>query len=327
MIDIYRQTINEAWKYQFLTYPNPAVGCAVFKNNRLISIGVHKKAGEIHAEIDALKKAYLYFYPHSRIKNLTNPDEIHAFLIKNHNNFLEELELFVTLEPCAHIGRTPSCANLLSILKPKKIYIGAIDPNKDASGGVNILKRAGIKVEIGVLEEESKNLLYPFNKWLENRFIFFKMAIRGDGSNDGVISSKKSFKLVHKIRTNIDLLVIGGETVRVDKPILDARLVSGKPPDVLIYSKKSNFDKNIPLFNIRNRKVYINKKLDLKDYKFVMVEGGYNLYEHLKKKMDLLMLFVSNTKKLTIDLEKKFSKKIIHNYFINETDEVYFLIS
>ena len=325
MIDFFKLAINEAWKYQFLTYPNPAVGCAVFKDNELISIGAHKKAGAAHAEVEALKKAYLHFFPNSPIKNLNTSFEIHNYLIKNHKNIFSELEIFVTLEPCSHIGKTPSCANLLSTLKPKKVYIGIKDPNKTASGGAKILKKAGIEVEFDILKDECYNLLYPFKKWIENRFIFFKMAIRGDGSNDGVVSSNDSFKLVHQIRANLDLLVIGGETVRNDRPTLDARLVRGKAPDILIYSKKNDFDKTIPLFNVANRKVFIDNKFDLKDYKFIMVEGGYNLYNHLKDKIDLLMLFVSHSKKLTIDLEKKFSKKIIYRYFINEIDEICFL--
>ena len=246
-------------------------------------------------------------------------------MIKFHNNFLFDCEVFVTLEPCSHVGKTPSCANILSILKPKKIYIGSYDKNVVASGGIDILKKNGIKVEVGINQKECEDLLYPFNKWINDKFVFFKMAIRNDGSNDGIISSQKSFEFVHKIRANLDLLVIGGNTVRIDRPRLDARMVNAKASDILIYSKNKNFDKTIPLFNIPNRKVTISNKLDFKDKKFIMIEGGYNLYEVLKDKIDMLLLIISHSTKNSIDIKKHFGKTIVYRYFINDIDEIVFL--
>jgi len=280
--------INEAWKYQFLTYPNPAVGAVVIVKNKVF-IDAHKKAGEPHAEVNALWQAFSFFH---KTPNLKSAKEIHEFLIKNHNNFFNEAEIFVTLEPCAHIGKTPSCANLLSILKPKKVTIGWLDPITSHSGGVEILKKAGIEVEV-LNDKRCFDLIEPFIKW-QKRFIFFKLAQSLNGViTGGYISSESSLKWVHKIRDKIDLLIIGGNTVRIDRPTLDSRRVNGKAPDVLIYSKSKDFDKTIPLFNVK-RKVFISNNLDLiKDYKFIMVEGGEGLYNALKDFVDWKVFIIT----------------------------------
>jgi len=282
--------INEAWKYQFLTYPNPAVGASLIVRNKLF-VSAHKKAGEPHAEVNVLWEAFKAFH---NTPNLKTSKEIHEYLIQNHNNFFKDAEIFVTLEPCAHIGKTPSCANLLSILKPKKITIGWLDPIKEHSGGVGILKREGIEVEV-LNDKRCFDLIEPFIKWSRERFIFFKLAQTLNGViKGGYISSESSLKWVHQIRDKIDLLVIGGNTIRIDRPTLDSRRIKGKNPDVLIYSKNKNFDKTIPLFNVKKRKVFIEDSLDrLKNYNFIMVEGGETLYNKLKDLVDWKVFIVS----------------------------------
>ena len=120
------------------------------------------------------------------------------------------------------------------------------------------------------------------------------MAQTLNGSIDGKISSNRALAYVHTLRDKIDLLVIGGNSVRVDKPTLDARYIAGNAPDVFIYSKNKIFDKNIPLFNITNRKVIISDDLfKLLDYKFVMIEGVYTLLDKLKEKIDFIVLLIS----------------------------------
>ena len=282
--------INEAWKYQFLTYPNPAVGAVVVVKNKVF-VDAHKKAGEPHAEVNALFKAFSFFHKTPKLKT---SQEIHEFLIKNHNNFFNEAEIFVTLEPCSHIGKTPSCANLLAILKPKKVTIGWLDPIAEHSGGVEILKNAKIEVEV-VNDKRCFDLIEPFIKWSKERFVFFKLAQSLNGViKGGYISSESSLEWVHKIRDKIDLFVIGGNTVRIDRPTLDSRRIRGKAPDILIYSKNRNFDKTIPLFNVKNRKVFIEDNLErIKNYNFIMVEGGENLYNELKNFVDWKVFVVS----------------------------------
>ena len=288
--------LNEAWKSQLLTYPNPAVGCAVVKSeSELLSVEAHKKAGGPHAEVLALQSAYFKLTDDKTILSLTSSHDIHDYLLKNHNGCFADSTLYVTLEPCAHEGKTPSCADLISKLGVKRVVIASADESQKAKGGRKIVANAGAKVEFLPLDSKGEVLLYPFLKWSQERFVFFKWAQRLDGTVDGgTISSQESRTLVHKMRDICDLIVVGGETVRVDRPTLDARLCNGKAPDVLIVSRKKEFDKTIPLFNIPNRKVMIEENFDrLKEYSCILIEGGSNMFELSKNHVDYHLCFVS----------------------------------
>ena len=322
-----RLAIDEAWKHQLLTYPNPAVGCVIVKNQRLLAVEAHKEAGMPHAEVNALKTAYLKDNPNSILKTKNSSFDIHQFLLQNHNGFFNDCEIYVTLEPCNHIGRTPSCANLLKELKPKRIIISVKDPNKQATGGLETLKNENINVTLGILEKDGLNLILPFISWQNKSCIFFKMAQTLNGSIDGKISSNRALAYVHTLRDKIDLLVIGGNSVRIDKPTLDTRYIQGKNPDIFIYSKNKVFDNNIPLFKIPHRKVLISDDLyKLLDYKFIMIEGVYNLLDKLKERIDFFILIISPKirkgqnalNEIDLDFE------IIHENFIGE-DKIVFL--
>ncbi|MCT7537652.1 bifunctional diaminohydroxyphosphoribosylaminopyrimidine deaminase/5-amino-6-(5-phosphoribosylamino)uracil reductase RibD [Aliarcobacter butzleri] len=322
-----RLAIDEAWKHQLLTYPNPAVGCVIVKNQRLLAVEAHKEAGMPHAEVNALKTAYLKDNPNSILKTKNSSFDIHQFLLQNHNGFFNDCEIYVTLEPCNHIGKTPSCANLLKELKPKRIIISVKDPNKQATGGLETLKNENINVTLGILEKDGLNLILPFISWQNKSCIFFKMAQTLNGSIDGKISSNRALAYVHTLRDKIDLLVIGGNSVRIDKPTLDTRYIQGKNPDIFIYSKNKVFDTNIPLFKIPNRKVLISDDLyKLLDYKFIMIEGVYNLLDKLKERIDFFILIISPKirkgqnalNEIDLDFE------IIHENFIGE-DKIVFL--
>ncbi|MDN5102393.1 bifunctional diaminohydroxyphosphoribosylaminopyrimidine deaminase/5-amino-6-(5-phosphoribosylamino)uracil reductase RibD [Aliarcobacter butzleri] len=322
-----RLAIDEAWKHQLLTYPNPAVGCVIVKNQRLLAVEAHKEAGMPHAEVNALKTAYLKDNPNSILKTKNSSFDIHQFLLQNHNGFFNDCEIYVTLEPCNHIGKTPSCANLLKELKPKRIIISVKDPNKQATGGLETLKNENINVTLGILEKDGLNLILPFISWQNKSCIFFKMAQTLNGSIDGKISSNRALVYVHTLRDKIDLLVIGGNSVRIDKPTLDTRYIQGKNPDIFIYSKNKVFDNNIPLFKIPHRKVLISDDLyKLLDYKFIMIEGVYNLLDKLKERIDFFILIISPKirkgqnalNEIDLDFE------IIHENFIGE-DKIVFL--
>jgi diaminohydroxyphosphoribosylaminopyrimidine deaminase/5-amino-6-(5-phosphoribosylamino)uracil reductase len=323
--------VDKAWEYQFLTYPNPAVGAAVVKNGTLLFVEAHKEAGAPHAEVLALKEAYLTKYPNSSLKFLNDSHEIHHYLTLNHKDFFNDCQIYVTLEPCNHIGKTPACAMLLESVGIEKVYIGTLDPNKQASGGVQRLIDAGIEVETGICKEETDNLLLPFSIWQKRSFKFFKIAMREDGSVDGgYITTQASLDLVHNIRTKIDLMAIGGETVRVDSPTLDTRFAGEqKSPDIFIYSNQKEFDQTIPLFGVKGRSVNISSDIDkLDDKKFVMIEGGLNLLKSLKHRCDMVMLFISHKNSVEDKFDpSKAGLKTIHSYYINDSDEVLFLIN
>ena len=152
------------------------------------------------------------------------------------------------------------------------------------------------------------------------------MAQTLNGCIDGQVSSKMTQLYVHTLRDKIDLLLIGGNTVRTDKPTLDARYVAGKAPNVMIYSKNKIFDKNIPLFKVPNREVIISNDLfKLLDYKFIMVEGVYNLLDILKNRLDYIVLIVSPKIRNGINVLNKLDLdfEIIHENFIGEEKIIY----
>ena len=152
--------LNEAWKYQFLTYPNPSVGCVILdKNEKILAIKAHEKAGFAHAELNAISQAFKSLKPEISLPQEANA--LHEFLCRNHQGILKDSIAFVTLEPCFHQGKTPPCAKLFSELGFKKVFISIKDENEIASGGAQFLKKQGLEVEVGVLEKEGKKLLKP----------------------------------------------------------------------------------------------------------------------------------------------------------------------
>lgn len=319
--------IDEAWKYQLLTYPNPAVGAVIVKDGKPISIEAHRQAKEAHAELNALKAAYLKYNNQCALAVINNSFEIYDYLIKNSGSFFYDCTIYITLEPCNHIGNTPSCAKLLQLLGIKRVVIGISDFNKVASGGKKTLQDSNIDVVCDVMKKECEELLYPFIKWREGTFIFYKMAQTINGTVDGgYISSNEALAYVHSLRDKIDCLAIGGNTVRIDRPMLDSRYIKGSNPDIFIYSKSKDFSRDIPLFNVAFREVVISDDVfKLLDYNFVMVEGSYGLLNILKDKIDYIILLITpkirgglNAEDIELDFE------IIHENYIG-TDKIVYL--
>lgn len=216
-----RLALRLARKAQGQTSPNPMVGALVVKNNRVLGKGYHKKAGLAHAEVIALEDA---------------------------GKAAQGAILYVTLEPCAHFGRTPPCVDTIIKSGVKKVVIGMVDPNPLNSGkGVSILKQHKIKVETGFLEEELRSLNEVFIKYITKKmpFITVKVAQSLDGkiatrSGDSKwITSDISRSYAHRIRKNYDAVAVGVNTVLRDNPRLDAWFSERQPAKVIIDSQLS----------------------------------------------------------------------------------------
>ncbi len=301
--------LNEAWKYQGLTYPNPAVGALILnRDGKILAIDAHKSSGNSHAELNVILKALNL--------DIDNPINAYQHLIKNYTNYFKESTIYITLEPCNHHGKTPPCSNLIKNLGFSRVVVGSKESNKVASGGVESLKNSKVDLKIGVLKDRCDELLIPFKKWQKSKsYIFFKLAISKNGVyTGGIITSQRSRELVHKLREKIDLLVIGGNSVRVDRPILDTRLVEGKKaPDILIYSKRDDFDRTIPLFSVDNRKVFIEDTLDrVKDYRFVMIEGGEEMLKATYPTIDSILIFTSPNFKIGSNIQLDLKLRSLH---------------
>jgi len=307
-----QQAIKKAWQYQLRTYPNPAVGALVLYKGEVVAIEAHQKAGTSHAEVLALLSAYEVISNQKIEFDRFNSYKAHDFLYSLPKNFFDECIIFVTLEPCSHIGKTPSCASLLACIKPKKVIIATLDPIDGHSGGVDILKARGIEVESGICESEALALLEPFLIWQKRAFVLFKIAQTSNGKiGGGYLSSKESLKHVHQLRAVCDYMIIGGNTVRVDRPTLDCRFTKDRSPNIVIYSKNKNFDKSIALFNIPNREVIITDSLNFDKPSFILIEGGEGMINALKDKIDWLLQYQtpklsSHNSSYNIDLDLEF---------------------
>lgn len=282
---------NEAFKYMLLTYPNPAVGAVVTYKNKIVAIEAHKKAGTSHAEVLALISAYENISKETVDFDRLDAVKAHNFLLSLPKGYFKNCEIFVTLEPCSHFGKTPSCAKLLSKLNLKRVVIGSKDPIDKHSGGFTLLKNS--KIDVLYSDFNTSVLIEPFKIWQKRSFVVFKLAQTINGViGGGYLSSKESLIHTHKIREVSTTLLIGGNTVRVDKPTLDCRFIGKKAPDITIYSKKRDFDNSIPLFKIKNREVNITDCLNLLNNKgLVLVEGGEGMLKALESRIDWLLTY------------------------------------
>ncbi len=281
--------LDKAWEYQGLTYPNPAVGAVVTLNGKILAIEAHHKAGTSHAEVLALLSAYETLSNTHIDFDPKDSHQAHTFLLSLPKDFFSQCSIYVTLEPCSHQGQTPSCASLLESLVLAKVVIGIKDPIVGHDGGMETLENASI----GILEKECRALLEPFVIWQKRAFVLFKIAQTSNGRiGGGYLSSKASLTHVHQLRYACTALLIGGNTVREDRPTLDCRFIEAIAPNVKIYSKQDAFDRDIPLFNIENRDVEIVDQLDfLNKPSFVLVEGGEGMLNALKDKIDWMLIY------------------------------------
>lgn len=281
--------LEKAWEYQGLTYPNPAVGAVVTLDDNILAIAAHQKSGTSHAEVLALLSAYETL-SNTRIDfNPNDAQKSHTFLLALPKDFFSDCSIYVTLEPCSHEGKTPSCASLLQSLALSRVVIGIQDPIEGHDGGMKKLDNTSI----GILEEECRALIAPFVIWQKRAFILFKLAQTSNGRiGGGYLSSKASLTHVHQLREVCDTLLIGGNTVREDRPTLDCRFIEAQAPDVKIYAKEDNFDRDIPLFSIENRDVEIVNSLDfLNRPSFILVEGGEGMLKALQEKIDWMLIY------------------------------------
>ena len=200
--------IKLARKGQYTTHPNPRVGCVIVKNGSIIGKGFHQRAGQPHAEINALRN----------ISDDLNPKDATAY---------------VTLEPCSHTGKTPPCANALIDAGVSRVVIAMQDPNPQVAGkGIQALRDASIEVEVGVLEEQARRLNPGFIKRMETGlpWVRLKLAMSLDGrtamasGESKWITGSDARQDVQKLRAKADVILTGIGTVLADDPSLNVRL-------------------------------------------------------------------------------------------------------
>ncbi|WP_394239483.1 bifunctional diaminohydroxyphosphoribosylaminopyrimidine deaminase/5-amino-6-(5-phosphoribosylamino)uracil reductase RibD [Niallia oryzisoli] len=191
------------------TNPNPLVGAIIVKDGMIVGSGLHRKAGEPHAEVHAFHMA---------------------------GDHAKGATLYVTLEPCSHFGKTPPCANLVKESGVSRVVIAMKDPNPLVAGrGIKIIEDAGIEVEVGVLEQEARRLNERFihNMLTQMPFVISKVAMTLDGKiaayngHSKWVSGEASRQKVHYLRNEVDAILVGIGTVLADDPMLTTRIPEG----------------------------------------------------------------------------------------------------
>ena len=197
------------------TAPNPPVGAVIVNSGIVVGEGFHPQAGEPHAEIFALRQA---------------------------GEKAQGAEMYVTLEPCSHHGKTPPCADALIAAGIKSVYVGSVDPNPQVAGrGIESLQKAGIEVQTGILESECRRLIAPFKKHILTGlpFTVYKAATTLDGNTATTtgdsrwVSGEESRLQVHRLRDQVEAIIVGVGTVLNDDPLLNTRLPDGGGRDPL----------------------------------------------------------------------------------------------
>ncbi len=207
-----RRAIRRARRGMGTTHPNPRVGAVVLAGAECVGIGYHERAGKAHAEVRALEDA---------------------------RGLARGATLVVTLEPCAHFGRTPPCTDAILASEIRRVVIGMRDPNPLVDGrGIDRLRREGLEVVVGVLERECRALNPPYLKQLETGlpWVTLKAMVSLDGRMASESGESRGLggvaeqRLVHRLRAENDAVLVGVGTVLADDPLLTVRLVRGKTP-------------------------------------------------------------------------------------------------
>lgn len=326
------------------TSPNPMVGAVIINNDKIIGEGYTSPYGGPHAEVNAIQSVIDHYGEKSK-------------------ELFKESTIYVSLEPCAHFGKTPPCADLVVSKGFKRAVIACQDPYAKVNGlGIQKLKDAGIEVELGILEEKAK--------WVNRRFftrlkefrpyVILKWAETADGyfaplgNVQRWISNKASKQLVHKWRTEEDAVLVGKGTAKADNPSLTVREWEGRNPKRILIDKNleitndfnlynteaetlifnaevTDWRANIKLIALENFDLYLPQQilyqLYLMDVQSIIIEGG-------KKTLDMFIdaglwdearVFRSNEKWGEGMVSPKISGKMIDHIKVG-TDSLLFII-
>ena len=262
------------------TSPNPLVGAVIVKDNRVVGCGWHRKAGTPHAEVHALNQA---------------------------GELAQGADVYVTLEPCAHYGKTPPCAKALVEAKVKNVYGGLLDVNPKVAGkGFKILEDAGIHVEYGFLQDELRKQNEVFFKWIEHKkpFVVLKAAMTLDGKiatatgQSKWITNETSRAYGYKLRDIYDGIMVGINTVIEDNPMLTARVDGGKNPIRIVVDSSLRIDINANVVQDKSAKTIVATtdkadkdkilKLQAQDMDVIVVDKDENDKVDIEKLLDIL---------------------------------------
>ncbi len=257
------------------TYPNPMVGSVIVYNGEIIGEGWHQKAGEPHAEVNA-------------IRSVKDP------------SLLDKATIYVSLEPCSHFGKTPPCCDLIIKNKIPNVVIGTVDSNiKVAGNGIKRLQESGANVLVGILEKECYELNQRFFTFHEKKrpYIILKWAETQDGfiaplqkeeQKPVWITNLNSRQLVHKWRTEEQAILVGTQTVIDDNPKLNARDWEGNNPIRVVIDQNHRIPKTAHVFDDQIKTiVFSNKKStpSIENTFFEVIDFQQNIAQQIADKL------------------------------------------
>jgi len=240
--------------------PNPMVGAVLVYEDKIIGEGYHKKFGEAHAEVNCINS-----------------------VDKKNKSLIEKSTIYVSLEPCAHHGKTPPCADLIIQKKIKKVVIGCKDIYKEVAGkGIEKMQNAGVEVVSGVLENECRDLNKRFFTFHQKKrpYIILKWAQSANGKIGSknaeriLISNDYTNRLVHKWRSEEAAILIGTNTALKDDPSLTIRFWKGKNPVRIVIDKQLKLPSPLKIFNQEAPTIIFNclKNSFKKNLQFIEIE-------------------------------------------------------
>ena len=244
--------------------PNPMVGAVIVCDGKIIGEGWHRKCGEPHAEVNAVNSVA-------------------------DKSLLKRSTIYVSLEPCAHVGRTPACADMLIREEIPNIVVGSIDPFEKVAGkGIEKLRNAGRNVTLGILRDECDWLNRRFFTFHTKRrpYIILKWAQTADGFIDNIrndsqtpplkITDQHFNLLVHKWRTEEDAILVGTRTALLDNPQLTARLWQGRNPVRVCIDNELTIPCSSKIFDSQAKTIVINASRSECDKNIVFCEANFN---------------------------------------------------
>jgi len=249
--------------------PNPMVGGVLVYENKIIGEGYHQRFGEAHAEVNCINN-----------------------VAEENKSLIEKSTMYVSLEPCAHHGKTPPCSDLIIQKKIKKVIVGCQDIFKEVAGkGIEKLENAGVEVITGVLEHECRDLNRRFFTFHQKQrpYIILKWAqsangkIGSDGNERILISNDYSNRLVHKWRSEEAAILVGTNTVLKDDPSLTTRLWKGNNPVRVVIDKELKIASSFKIFNEEAKTIVFNvlKNAAEKNVQFIKLNRQSFLKEML----------------------------------------------
>lgn len=267
------------------TAPNPMVGAVVVRDGEIVGEGWHERYGEPHAEVMALRAAG------DRARGAT---------------------MYVTLEPCTHLGKTPACTTALLTAGLRRVVIAAHDPNPTAAGGAAVLRDAGLEVVDGVALPRALELNAPFfHSFVSDRpWVTLKLAVSIDGAiadaqrSAGWLSNEKSRAAVQRLRANVDAIAVGAETFLIDSPRLTVRgdIVPRVPPLRVVFDRSARVPPTRTTVQDGQSELVICREPDLgaalralhsRGVRSILVEGGAGIASALldANLVDRLVIF------------------------------------